>query len=77
MREALTALLTYGFDELGLTRVEADVDPRNAASLGLHESLGFICEGYLHERWIIDGTPSDAVFCGLRAAVWRAHRSGG
>ena len=32
MDEALRALLTYGFTELNLNRVEADVDPRNIAS---------------------------------------------
>src|SRR5262245_57479323 len=33
MREALAAVLAHAFGPLGLHRVEADIDPRNAASI--------------------------------------------
>ncbi|WP_254225635.1 GNAT family N-acetyltransferase [Burkholderia glumae] len=36
MSEAVSALLGHGFDPVGLRRVEADVDPRNAAGLERH-----------------------------------------
>jgi len=74
MHEALTALLDHGFDALDLHRVEADIDPRNAASARSLERLGFVREGLLRERWIVDGTVSDSVFYGLLSREWRARK---
>jgi len=73
MHEALTALLEYGFTELGLHRVEADVDPRNAASVRALERLGFVREGLLRERWIVGTEISDTLFYGLLNREWRAR----
>ncbi|MBD3665480.1 GNAT family N-acetyltransferase [Sulfitobacter aestuariivivens] len=39
--EALRALIRHGFTDLGLARIIADVDPRNAASIGLLTKMGF------------------------------------
>ena len=50
-QEAVHAVLGHAFDGLGLRRVEADIDPRNAASCRLAERMGFIREGLLRERW--------------------------
>lgn len=69
--EALRALLRHAFDDMKLHRVEADVDPRNAASLKTLERLGFQREGHLRERWIVDGEITDTVFYGLLAREWR------
>jgi len=41
MNEALMALLKYAFETLDLHRIEADVDPRNTASIKTVERLGF------------------------------------
>jgi RimJ/RimL family protein N-acetyltransferase len=71
--EALEALLAYGFDSLGLNRVEADIDPANAASGRVLEKLGFRREGYMPERWIVNGEPADTVFYGLLLRYWRAR----
>lgn len=65
VNEALKALLRYAFAELNLHRLEADVDPRNAASIKTLERLGFKREGYLRERWHVDGEIQDALFYGL------------
>jgi [ribosomal protein S5]-alanine N-acetyltransferase len=65
MSEALTALLRYAFAELGLHRIEADIDPRNAASIRTVEKLGFQREGHLRERWQTNGEIQDAYFYGL------------
>lgn len=63
MTEALGLAVTHAFKELRLHRVEANIIPRNAASIGLVKRLGFRYEGtaecYLriagvwedHERW--------------------------
>lgn len=72
MHEALTALVGYAFGTLGLHRLEADVDPRNAASIRSLERLGFRREGYLRERWIVGGKICDTVLFGLLCHEWRA-----
>ncbi len=73
MYEALTALLNYGFSELGLNRVEADIDPRNDASAKTLERLGFHHEGFLRERWEVDGAVSDSGIYGLLRRDWLAR----
>jgi RimJ/RimL family protein N-acetyltransferase len=72
--EALEALLGYGFDTLDLNRVEADIDPLNAASGRVLEKLGFRREGYMPERWIVNGVTADTAFYGLLRSYWRARR---
>ena len=70
MHEALPALLGYGFAEMTLNRVEADIDPRNRASARTLERLGFRHEGQLRERWIVAGEVSDSDLYGLLARDW-------
>jgi len=72
--EALLRLLDYGFAELDLHRVEADVDPRNLASVRCLDRLGFRKEGHLRERWIVDGEISDTSFYGLLHNDWRTRK---
>lgn len=69
--EAMGALLQWGFDTLDLHRVEADLDPRNTPSARLLERLGFVREGHLRERWIVDGEVSDSWLYGLLRREWR------
>jgi RimJ/RimL family protein N-acetyltransferase len=73
--EAVGELLRFGFTDLALHRVEADVDPRNEASVRLLERLGFTREGLLRERWIVEGEISDAAFYGLLRREWEARRA--
>lgn len=73
MSEALRRLLAFAFDELHLHRVEADVDPRNDASIHVLERLGFQREGLLRERWLVNGEIADTLLLGLLAADWRAR----
>jgi RimJ/RimL family protein N-acetyltransferase len=71
--EALAALLDYGFRELDLNRVEADIDPRNAGSARVLERLGFRKEGDLPERWIVHGETADTALYGLLKRYWDAR----
>lgn len=71
MRDALGALLAHAFGELGCNRLEADIDPANAASARLLEALGFVREGHLRERWIVGDTVSDSYVYGLLRREWR------
>jgi RimJ/RimL family protein N-acetyltransferase len=70
MNEALMAVLKYAFEVLELHRIEADVDPRNTASIKTVERLGFQREGYLRERWQVNGEIQDAYFYGLLKQEW-------
>jgi RimJ/RimL family protein N-acetyltransferase len=73
MFEAVSELIRHAFDALHLNRLEADIDPRNAASAHSLEKLGFVREGYLRERWIVDEEVSDTALYGLLAREWRAR----
>lgn len=55
MREAVTALVTYGFNVLDLSRIEAACLPKNAASRGLLETCGFKYEGVAQSYLQIGG----------------------
>jgi RimJ/RimL family protein N-acetyltransferase len=69
--EALTALLNHAFDTMRLHRLEADIDPRNAASVRLVERLGFKWEGQLRERYFVAGDIQDSAMYGLLAPEWK------
>lgn len=63
MREGLELVTAYAFGELGLHRLEANIQPENASSIGLVKRCGFVYEGvspaflYIagawrdHQRW--------------------------
>jgi len=70
MPDALRVLVEHAFGPLNLHRIEADVDPRNEASVRLLEKLGFRREGYLRERYFKDGEIQDSVFLGLLRGDW-------
>lgn len=70
MREALTAFITYAFDALSLRRLDAKVDPENAASHQLLLKLGFTHEGRLRQRSVIKGEIKDSNVYGLLRHEW-------
>ncbi|MBL0165160.1 MAG: GNAT family N-acetyltransferase [Xanthomonadales bacterium] len=65
--EALMTVLSHAFNARGFLRIEADVDPRNAASCRLLEKLGFRLEGRLRERWHVEDEIQDSAIYGLLA----------
>jgi RimJ/RimL family protein N-acetyltransferase len=71
MHEALQMLLAHVYNVLELRRLEADVDPRNKASIRTLERLGFQREGFLRERWHVAGEIQDAYFYGLLRREWK------
>ncbi|OWA34149.1 N-acetyltransferase [Saccharibacillus sp. O16] len=50
MPEAIRAVLDFGFGSLHANKIEARVDPDNAASIRLMEKLGFTLEGRLRQH---------------------------
>ncbi len=63
--EALGAVLARGFAEHDLARVEADVDPRNTASLRLLGRLGFHETGRASRTWRIGEEWCDSIYLAL------------
>jgi ribosomal-protein-alanine N-acetyltransferase len=65
MKEGLLQVVRHAFSELGLHRLEANIQPENNASIALAQSTGFQYEGFSprllkingkwcdHERWAI------------------------
>ncbi len=70
INEAMNAMVNFAFREMQLHRLEADVDPRNTASVKTLERLGFQKEGVLRERWIVADEVSDSALYGLLASEW-------
>lgn len=68
--ELLPALVGFAFETLGLHRLEADVDPRNARSIRALERVGFQPEGYLRERYLLNDEVQDARLYGLLRREW-------
>nr|WP_302469823.1 GNAT family N-acetyltransferase [Vibrio antiquarius] len=65
--EAGTALIEYAFKNLQLRRIEAEIDPDNISSGKALERLGFVKEGFLRQRWEVNGIVSDSAIYGLLA----------
>ncbi len=49
MKEALEAILDYGFNNMGLNRIQALVVPENEKSIGILKRFGFTKEGVLRD----------------------------
>jgi len=59
LTEGLGLALRYGFEQLRLHRLEANIQPGNHPSLRLAQRLGFRREGYCPEMLFIDGAWRD------------------
>lgn len=70
MTEALQAMLRYGFEEMGLNRVEALVYFENHASVRLLERLGFRKEGLLRQYFRRGDTFYDHWLLSLLKVEW-------
>jgi RimJ/RimL family protein N-acetyltransferase len=70
MAEALSAVLTYGFNELGLHRIEANPLAENEHSRNLLLKLGFKYEGNLRQRHFFHAHFEDQLYYGLLKEEW-------
>lgn len=71
MREAVTAMLNFGFARLNLHRVEATVTVGNQASAGLLHALGFTQEGTWRDKYFSRGQFYDVWQFGLLEGEFR------
>ncbi|MGM9319525.1 GNAT family N-acetyltransferase [Deinococcus aquaticus] len=71
-REALHALITHAFTDLGVHRVHASIDPRNTAVAALLTRLGFRHEGTSLQSYRHRGEWTDDAAYALLASEWTA-----
>jgi [ribosomal protein S5]-alanine N-acetyltransferase len=64
--ECLSALIARAFQRFAMDALTADVDPRNQASLGLLDKLGFVETGRKQATWLIGEDWCDSVYLELR-----------
>jgi ribosomal-protein-alanine N-acetyltransferase len=73
MTEALSAIIQFGFDQMGLHRIEVLISHHNKRSQQLIRRLGFKREGVLRDHYFIEGRFSDDVIFSLLKEEWKAH----
>jgi ribosomal-protein-alanine N-acetyltransferase len=61
MKEAIHAVLDFGFNAMYLHSIEANINADNAASAGVLEAAGFIKEAHFKEDFFFDGTFRDTI----------------
>jgi ribosomal-protein-alanine N-acetyltransferase len=77
MSEALPPFLDYCFDGLQSHRIEATIEPDNAASRGIAASMGFVCEGGpMRDRLRNGDSYRSLLMYGLLEPDWRKIRAG-
>jgi [ribosomal protein S5]-alanine N-acetyltransferase len=74
MTEGLQLVLRRAFTELGLHRLEANIQPANSASIALVRRLGFVREGFSERYLKIGGRWRDHERWAIRAEQWRSNR---
>jgi RimJ/RimL family protein N-acetyltransferase len=70
--EAAAAVLELAFETIGLHRVYAELDPRNAASIALCLRLGMREEAHFVEHMMFKGAWADTGVYGILEREWRA-----
>lgn len=65
MKEAILAVMDYGFEVMKLNRIEAFISPANIPSQKLVKRLGFKQEGHLRGHYCKNGIIDDSLVFGL------------
>jgi len=77
MTEAAGAVLAIAFEQIGLRRVIAELDPRNAGSTSLCRRLGMREEAHFVENLWFKGEWGDTGIYALLAREWAAAANRG
>lgn len=70
--EAVAAAIRFGFERMGLNRIEADTRVGNDAAARVLQKLGFHEEGILRQKGFWQGTFHDLRFFSLLYSEWSA-----
>jgi len=73
--ELMHWLITYGFHELGLSRISLTVLEDNIPALRMYKRIGFIDEGRRRVGTRSDGRPRDVICMGIVREEWDIQRS--
>lgn len=74
MSEGLELMLERAFEELELHRIEANIQPPNAASIALVKRAGFVYEGTSRRYLQVDGDWRDHEHWAMLVEDWRERR---
>ncbi|MCG3153349.1 MAG: putative ribosomal N-acetyltransferase YdaF [bacterium] len=75
MTAAVSAVVTYVFEEWRLNRVEIVCPEENARSRAIPERLGFVLEGQRRQAMMLRSWPYDLCDYGLLASEWARRRA--
>jgi ribosomal-protein-alanine N-acetyltransferase len=73
MSAGMQLLLRRAFTELGLHRLEANIQPGNAASIALVRRAGFVREGFSERYLKLNGRWRDHERWAIHAERWKEH----
>ena len=72
--EALVAVFRFGFEDIGLHRLQVSIIPRNLASRRVVEKLGLRCEGVAERYLEINGEWEDHLRYAITSEEWDERR---
>ncbi len=73
--EALRTVLAFGFETLGLNRIEAKFMEGNDRSRRVMEKVGMTFEGIMRESMLVKGNYVNVGVCAILASEWRAQNA--
>ena len=71
MMESLQVVISYGYEQMGLNRIDALVYTENNRSIQLLQKLGFKQEGVLRDYFYLDGNFYDHSIFALLQREWK------
>lgn len=72
--EAARLILGYGFEHVGLHRIELGVFAFNPRAIRVYEKVGFVREGVRRDAFRFDGEYVDDIVMAILAPEWERHR---
>ena len=73
MKEALAAVLKFGFENINLHRIQALVEKNNLPSVKLLQYFGFSFEGTIREDYVVDCVNDDSDCYSLLRSEWKKN----
>lgn len=71
MTEAVVEVIRYGFEDLGLNRIEARCIPTNTGSARVMEKVGMVYEGTIREQVFYKGSFDDLKMYSILRREWQ------